>query len=58
MTVSLSPGRMIKGISKELPSALQSSNYIEAEQHFIQFLASETLDRQVSVQHERVNDFE
>jgi hypothetical protein len=49
---------MIKGISKELPSALQSSNYIEAEQHFIQFLASETLDRQVSVQHERVNDFE
>ncbi|MCA1993974.1 MAG: iron-containing redox enzyme family protein [Coleofasciculus sp. S288] len=49
---------MIKGISKELPSASQSPNYIEAEQQFIQLLTSENLDQQVSEQPERVSEFE
>ncbi|AFZ21610.1 iron-containing redox enzyme family protein [Allocoleopsis franciscana] len=58
MTVALSPDRLIKGISKELSSAAQSPNYIEAEQQFIQLLTHENLDRQVDTHPELVRNFE
>jgi hypothetical protein len=58
MTVALSPDRLIKGITKELSSAAQSPNYIEAEQQFIQLLTHENLDQQVDTRPELVRDFE
>ncbi|WP_349262677.1 iron-containing redox enzyme family protein [Allocoleopsis sp.] len=58
MTVALSPDRAIKGISKELSSASESPNYIEAEQQFIQLLNRENLDQQVDTHPELVQDFE
>ncbi len=58
MTVALSPDRTIKGISKELLSTSESPNYIEARQQFIQLLATQNLDQQVSIQPGLVSDFE
>jgi hypothetical protein len=58
MTITLSPDRTIKGISKELPPASQSPNYTEAEQQFIKLLESENLDQQVNAKPERVSNFE
>ncbi|MBD2126605.1 iron-containing redox enzyme family protein [Microcoleus sp. ZQ-A2] len=58
MTVALSPDRLIKGITKELSSAAQSPNYIEAEQQFIQLLTHENLDQQVDTRPELVRDLE
>ncbi|HEY9674421.1 MAG TPA: iron-containing redox enzyme family protein [Waterburya sp.] len=58
MTITLSPDRTIKGISKELTPASESPNYIEAEQQFIQLLKSENLDQQVNAKPELASDFE
>lgn len=58
MTVALSPDRMIKGISRELPPASQSANYVEAEQQFVQLLVNENLDQLLGAQPEVVSDFE
>ena len=56
MTVALNPDRTLNGISKELQSASQSPNYIEAEQQFIQLLARENLDQQVSTVPEQMSN--
>jgi hypothetical protein len=58
MTVALSPARTSKGISKNVPSVSQYSNYSEAEQQFIQLLASDNLDQQVSDRPELSRDLE
>ncbi|GAB4185536.1 MAG: hypothetical protein Fur006_24080 [Coleofasciculaceae cyanobacterium] len=58
MTVTLSPARTSKGISKNVPSVSQYSNYSEAEQQFIQLLASDNLDQQVSDRLELSSDLE
>jgi hypothetical protein len=58
MTLALSPDRALAGKSKELLSASQSINYIEAEQQFIQLLSTEDLDRQVNVKPELVSNLE
>jgi len=58
MTAFLVPSRLIPGASNVLPSVSQSPNYGEAEQQFIQLLATENLDHQVSTQPGLVEGFE